>query len=265
MAVPKPFLKEHFNSKRHKTFKKIIDVSLERLKRIIDHDVFEDSYISDSVYFCSSCVAVVDIHERILHETSIAHKNGLKVESILNNFLDLYDDGEKSNNNCDNYSGNIQYNNKVPVDIDKEPIVNNTAANDKMKIEEVTNNSLKSEKIECMSNEIAALSKVHESSKNLEAYVDFLINTTNFKNIKIVQNYNLEMVTTSGVNVKVAEFKFNSIKNLSKTLYRCILCSEIMHKNMKWEHLYGEKHVQFVTIPFEDENCMRRVSSLSKF
>ncbi|XP_038221380.1 uncharacterized protein LOC119839233 [Zerene cesonia] len=104
--VPKIFIKEHYQSKKHITFKQIANTALKRLRHYIN-DV-DESMAPDhepDVYFCATCVAVVKIRDKKHHNRQQTHKNSLITDKLLNDFLYLYtgdDDDEKANQTDDN-------------------------------------------------------------------------------------------------------------------------------------------------------------------
>ncbi|XP_045508931.1 GRIP and coiled-coil domain-containing protein-like [Colias croceus] len=99
--VPKLFIKEHCQSKKHLMFKTIANTALKRMRNHMnDVDESTPDYIPN-VYFCSTCVAVVKISDKDYHTRQQSHKNSLIADKLLNNFLSLYthynDDNDKDN------------------------------------------------------------------------------------------------------------------------------------------------------------------------
>ncbi|XP_041983445.1 uncharacterized protein LOC121736354 isoform X2 [Aricia agestis] len=144
--IPKIFFRDHLNSNKHIIFKKIINASLDRMKKAVSNEIVYGGMCKDeSIYFCESCVTVVSTQEKNSHENSARHRKSLAVDKILNDFLDIYTDNKKFSEgteegsnirNCKNYNTLIR-NNSEPIENNNSPC--NQSTNHKIKESTYTN------------------------------------------------------------------------------------------------------------------------------
>ncbi|CAK1552916.1 unnamed protein product [Leptosia nina] len=91
IEVPKMFLIEHRNSRKHLINKSVADTALSRIsKDSIDDFSVVKNIDNTNNYFCPECVAVVNVEERHSHENQQSHKHSVLYNNMMEHFHSVY-------------------------------------------------------------------------------------------------------------------------------------------------------------------------------
>ncbi|CAK1592113.1 unnamed protein product [Parnassius mnemosyne] len=267
IEVPLPYMKEHINSTKHKTFLKITEVALERVKKQVAHN-FSDKNPVSSMYFCQTCVTTTPVKDKSFHMKSTAHKNAVILDRILNDFLKIYTHDELE---TDNTESEIETPNHEELDkvINKMLNANCTKiCND----EDVNKPDI--EKPVCnkdITKEIVwklipiTFQKINEDDivscgTNLTEYINNLnAKTLSSHKVKDVNGEYLIIETKDGSQLKVTHNNFHGVSAMGKRHAQCKLCTEIV-KNLV-EHMYSQKHFENIVLPINDKECIRELDN----
>ncbi|CAK1592105.1 unnamed protein product [Parnassius mnemosyne] len=253
IEVPLPYMKEHINSTKHKTFLKITEVALERVKKQVSHN-FSDKNPVPSMYFCQTCVTTTPVKDKSFHMKSTAHKNAVILDRILNDFLKIYTHEELE---TDNTESEIETPNHEELDkVDEgtnKPDIEKPVYNEDIAKEIVWN--LKP----------ATFHKINKDAivsgrTNLTEYINNLnAKTLSSHKVKDVNGEYLIIETKDGSQLKVTHNNFHGVLAMGKCHAQCKLCTEIV-KNLD-EHMCSQKHIEKIVLPINDKECIRELDN----
>lgn len=90
--VPTVGMSEHLSSSKHRTFSRIAEISLERVKKQIGVS-YPPGKLPAGFVFCDNCVDLVPEGDLSQHRTSKSHRNAQLVDQLLSELLRIYSDG----------------------------------------------------------------------------------------------------------------------------------------------------------------------------
>ncbi|CAG9577615.1 unnamed protein product [Danaus chrysippus] len=221
--VPVKYLKEHRDGVKHKTYLKIANTALERLKDEINNNVYSEE--RDSLkYFCPHCTTVTEVCDRQKHDNSTNHKNAVLIDRYITNFLDFY------TNSTDNIKNTLE--SQVALSKPADKLLN---AIQNTKPIDVLNNF-------DMENYLNVLKYKHKMTTN----------------IKVISKGRL-LIDIDGSKLEIDEDNFHGILNREGGCVECIVCKEIFRTENKYIHIRGSKHAYRVTMPITGSNCLREI------
>ncbi|CAK1592115.1 unnamed protein product, partial [Parnassius mnemosyne] len=253
IEVPLPYMKEHLNSTKHKTFLKITEVALERVKKQVTHNFSEKNPVP-SMYFCQTCVTTTPVKDKSFHMKSTAHKNAVTLDRILNDFIKIYthDELETDNTESEIETPNHEELDKVDEGTNK-PDIEKPVYNEDIAKEIVWN--LKPATFHKINKDA-----IVSNGTNLTEYINNLnAKTLSSHKVKDVNGEYLIIETKDGSEVKVTHNNFHGILAIGKRHAQCKLCTEIVRNLDK--HIYSQKHIEKIVLPINDKECIRQLDN----
>ncbi|CAK1592390.1 unnamed protein product [Parnassius mnemosyne] len=267
IKVPLPYMKEHIDSSKHKTFLKIAEVALERVKKQMGYN-FSNKNPVPSMYFCQTCVTTTPVKDKSFHIKSNAHKNAVILDRLLNEFLKIYAHEELES---DNTKSEIETPNHEELDkvINKMLNANSTIiCNDEgtniSNIQKPVNNKDIAKEIVANLKSIT-FQKINKdaivcSGTNLTEYINVLnAKTFSTHKLKDINGEYLIIKTKDGSQLKVTHNNFHGVLTMGKRHAQCKLCTEIV-RNLD-EHICSQKHIEKIVLPINDKECIRMLDN----
>ncbi|XP_045541312.1 uncharacterized protein LOC106713429 isoform X1 [Papilio machaon] len=246
VEVPSGYMLSHQNSEKHKTYVKISEIALERVRRQMSETYTSENKIP-SMYFCQSCVVLVPKNDKQLHLISIQHKNSIIIDKLLNDFSKLYFDD----------AIDIEKELKHKKIVSTEPIIEED--------ELINLNNDESDEITVSSFDNLNPNDVDELiiqpielplDEELKIIIDNLnTDITKYKLEYLDKDYVI-ILTEDGVKFKLKHENFHSFYPLDIKHVQCKLCCQIA-RNLK-EHIFEEEHLTKLALPI-DKNCIRKI------
>ncbi|OWR48548.1 hypothetical protein KGM_205015 [Danaus plexippus plexippus] len=226
--VPVKYITEHRDSVKHKTYLKIADTALQRLRDEINSNVYSEER-DPLKYFCPHCTTVSEICDKENHDNSTGHKNAVVYDRYIKTFLDFYTNATDNPNDA------------------WEPQVAQPKPADKL---------------------LNAIQKTKQIYVQNNFDIENYLNVLKYKhkmttNIKAIGKGRLQ-IDIDGSTLEIDEDNFHGIINRDGGCTECIVCKEIFRNENKYIHIRGSKHAYRVTVPITDVNCIREIYPLWK-
>ncbi|CAG5000977.1 unnamed protein product [Parnassius apollo] len=267
IEVPLPFMKEHIDSSKHKTFLKITEVALERVKKQMGFN-FSSKNSVPSMYFCQTCVTTTPVKDKSFHMKSNAHKNAVILDKLLNDFLKIYthEKLEKDKTESDIETSNHEGLDKV---INKMSNANSTVicSDEVTNIPDIEKPVYNKDTAEEIASKLIPITvpKVNKNTivnggTNLTEYINILnAKTFSTHKLKDVNGDYFIIETKDGSQLKVTHNHFHGVLAMGKRHAQCKLCTEIV-RNLD-EHICSQKHIEKLVLPINDKECIRELDN----
>ncbi|XP_035457720.1 uncharacterized protein LOC118281247 [Spodoptera frugiperda] len=94
----------HKRSTQHNTYRNICNTVLQRVKNEINtENITSTEKLLDTEYYCDICCKIIQIADKLHHETSKEHLNSMENFVILNKFNNLFSFGDNDDDDENNY------------------------------------------------------------------------------------------------------------------------------------------------------------------
>ncbi|CAH2064549.1 unnamed protein product, partial [Iphiclides podalirius] len=222
IEVPVVCMSEHLSSSKHKTFLKIAEISLERVKKQMFVSYKAESPPAGFI-FCHSCVHLVHQRDMSQHLNCKAHKNAEFIDKLLSDLLKVYsdesdgaDEAESANAssvqtsansfesfNCDDSrvieNANTSANIKDTVDNTKKKVENGEISTCTCNSKVVTKTASETGKSNTKNGKIADNSSGGEGNTEIEGIYNFDINNGKkmaMKCLPVRQDFNKKLINS---------------------------------------------------------------------
>ncbi|XP_068627392.1 uncharacterized protein [Battus philenor] len=230
IEVPAPYIKEHFESSKHKTYKKIAEIGLERVKKQMENNYVAENPLP-STYFCPTCVILVPIASKSQHLKSKTHNNAVLLDKLLTDLLKIYSDD------------NLDVNNDVEIpEDDKNKTVDDPNLKDDDKLV-VSKDTVKPDE--------DTVELTSEMYTKFNEYIRIINDASNSYTLEYIDGYYVKIKTDDNVHVKVKHQNYHGFVRLGKYHAQCKLCLVIL-KDMK-AHMTHPDHLDKVMIPINKQ------------